>query len=154
MDQATASGFVRSEHERARNTLPFDDTQDFEDAHRGFIGKLEPGVVHAEDGRVVWDNDSYAFLQGEAPDTVHPSLWRVSQLNSIQGLFEVVPGIYQVRGLDLSNLTVIEGDTIIGLLLPKAPTSREPAAAAMALYREHRGDRPVRRRRRPHPLPR
>jgi alkyl sulfatase BDS1-like metallo-beta-lactamase superfamily hydrolase len=100
----------------AKNTallpsLPFDDTQDFEDADRGFIAALEPGVVYDADGRVVWDNDSYAFLQGDAPTSVNPSLWRQSQLVARQGLYEVVEGIYQVRGLDLSNITFVEGDT-------------------------------------------
>ncbi len=82
-------------------SLPFDDTNDFEDARRGLIGRLEPCVVKADDGRVVWDNSSYAFLDGDSPDTVNPSLWRQSQLVAMDGLFEVVPGIYQVRGMDL-----------------------------------------------------
>jgi alkyl sulfatase BDS1-like metallo-beta-lactamase superfamily hydrolase len=121
--------------------LPFDDTTDFEDARRGLIGRLDPCVIRAADGRVVWDNDSYAFLDGPAPETVHPSLWRQSQLNAIQGLFEVVPGIYQVRGLDLSNVTFVEGDT--GVLVIDPLISTETAAAALGLYRAHRGDRPV-----------
>lgn len=89
----------------------------------------------------MWDNDSYAFVTGDAPDTVNPSLWRISTLNAMQGLFEVVPGIYQVRGFDLSNLTVVEGET--GVIVIDPLISAETAAAAMALYREHRGDRPV-----------
>jgi len=123
------------------SSLPFDDTQDFEDARRGFIGRLDPCVVRAADGRVVWDNDSYAFLDGPAPDTVNPSLWRQSQLNAIQGLFEVVPGIYQGRGFDLSNITFVEGQT--GVLVIDPLISAETAAAALGLYRAHRGDRPV-----------
>jgi len=123
------------------SSLPFDDTQDFEDANRGFIGRLEPCVIRAADGRVVWDNDSYAFLDGPAPDTVNPSLWRQSQLNAIQGLFEVVPGIYQGRGFDLSNITFVEGQT--GVLVIDPLISAETAAAALGLYRAHRGDRPV-----------
>jgi alkyl sulfatase BDS1-like metallo-beta-lactamase superfamily hydrolase len=122
-------------------SLPFDDTADFEDAMRGRIGRLEPCVVKADDGRTVWDNSSYAFLEGEAPDTANPSLWRQSQLAAIDGLFEVVPGVYQVRGLDLSNISFIEGHT--GVLVIDPLISTETAAAALALYREHRGDRPV-----------
>ncbi len=121
--------------------LPFDDTLDFEDARRGFIGRLDPCIIRAADGRVVWDNESYAFLDGPAPGTVHPSLWRQSQLNAIQGLFEVVPGIYQVRGFDLSNITFVEGET--GVLVIDPLISAETAAAALGLYRAHRGDRPV-----------
>ncbi len=100
-----------------------------------------PGSCAATDGRVIWDNDSYGFLEGDCPPTANPSLWRQSRLNSIQGLFEVTPGIYQVRGLDLSNMTVVEGDT--GIVVIDPLISMETAAAALALYREHRGDRPV-----------
>lgn len=123
------------------DSLPFADRQDFEDAHRGFIATLEPGVVHAADGRVVWDSDSYDFLAGDAPDTVNPSLWRQSQLNAIQGLFEVVPRVYQVRGLDLSNITFVEGER--GVIVIDPLISTETAAAALGLYRAHRGERPV-----------
>jgi alkyl sulfatase BDS1-like metallo-beta-lactamase superfamily hydrolase len=121
--------------------LRFDDTADFDDARRGLIGRLEPCIVKDAEGRVVWDNTSYAFLDGPAPDTVNPSLWRQSQLVAMDGLFEVVEGIYQVRGMDLSNMTIVEGDT--GVLVIDPLISTETAAAALALYRKHRGDRPV-----------
>ena len=132
---------IQKAHAAHLGALPLDDTRDFEDADRGFLAALAPGVVHAADGRVVWDNDSYAFLQGEAPATVHPSLWRQSQLVARQGLYEVVAGIYQVRGLDLSNITFVEGDT--GVIVIDPLISTETAAAALALYREHRGERDV-----------
>ncbi len=122
--------------------LPFDDISDFEDADRGFVGALEPGVVTDAAGRVVWDNDAYGFLADECPDTAHPSLWRQGQLVSRQGLFHVCDGIYQVRGLDLSNMTLVEGDT--GVIVIDPLISAETAAAALALYRTHRGERPVR----------
>ncbi len=137
----TAGTAVTAQYRSLADALPFDDTQDFADAHRGFLGALEPGVVRAADGRVVWDNDSYAFVHGEAPTSVNPSLWRQSTLNAIQGLFEVVPGIYQVRGLDLSNVTFVEGER--GVIVIDPLISVETAAAALALYREHRGERPV-----------
>ena len=96
----------------------------------------------AADGRVVWDNDVYDFLTGDAPTSVHPSLWRQSILAAKQGLYEVVEGIYQVRGLDLSNITFVEGDS--GVIVIDPLISTEVAAAALALYRVHRGgDRPV-----------
>jgi len=136
-----ASDAISAQHRALSATLPFADRQDFEDARHGFIAALEPGVVRAADGRVVWDNDSYAFLEGDAPDTVNPSLWRQSQLNAIQGLFEVVPGLYQVRGLDLSVISFIEGER--GVIVVDPLISVETAAAALGLYREHRGDRPV-----------
>jgi len=121
--------------------FPFHDTTDFVDADRGFVGALDPGVVTDASGRVVWDNDSYAFLGGECPDTAHPSLWRQGQLVSKQGLYEVCEGIYQVRGLDLSNMTLVEGDT--GVIVIDPLICAETAAAALGLYRAHRGDRPV-----------
>ncbi|WUF51532.1 MBL fold metallo-hydrolase [Streptomyces sp. NBC_00483] len=124
-----------------RERLPFADSQDFEDASRGLIARRVPSAVTDADGAVVWDNDTYAFLKGDAPDTVNPSLWRQSQLVAEQGLFEVVEGIYQVRGLDLSNVTFVEGAT--GVLVIDPLISTETAAAALALYREHRGERPV-----------
>jgi alkyl sulfatase BDS1-like metallo-beta-lactamase superfamily hydrolase len=124
-----------------RAGLPFGDTADFEAADRGLVDAGDP-VVRNEAGEVVWDNGSYiSFLAGDAPDTVHPSLWRQSTLVARQGLFEVTDGIYQVRGYDLSNLSVIEGDT--GIIVIDPLISTQTAAAALALYRKHRGDRPV-----------
>ncbi|TGD89740.1 MBL fold metallo-hydrolase [Mycolicibacterium sp. CH28] len=132
---------IEAAHAEHLTSLPFGDTADFADADRGFIAALAPCVVKAADGRVVWDNDVYDFLGGDAPASVHPSLWRQSILAAKQGLYEVVEGIYQVRGLDLSNITFIEGDT--GVIVIDPLISTETAAAALALYREHRGDRPV-----------
>jgi len=121
--------------------LPFGDAADFEAAERGLVDAGDP-VVRTAAGKVVWDNGSYSsFLTGEAPETVHPSLWRQSTLVARQGLFEVTDGIYQVRGYDLSNMSIIEGDT--GIIVIDPLISIETAAAALALYRRHRGDRPV-----------
>ncbi|MGX1267480.1 alkyl/aryl-sulfatase [Streptomyces phaeoluteigriseus] len=117
------------------------DMTDFENADRGFIAALTPGQIKGSDGRVVYDSDVYAFLESECPDTANPSLWRQAQLCSKQGLYAVTEGIYQVRGLDLSNMTLVEGDR--GVIVIDPLISTECAAAALALYREHRGDRPV-----------
>ena len=141
MSANAVSGSVRATNDELLRSLPFDDTGDFEDARRGLIGRLDPCVVRAADGRVVWDNASYGFLVGAAPDSVNPSLWRQSQLVAMDGLFEVVPGIYQVRGFDLSNITFVEGDR--GVLVIDPLLTSETAAAALALYRQHRGVRPV-----------
>jgi alkyl sulfatase BDS1-like metallo-beta-lactamase superfamily hydrolase len=100
------------------NGLPFDDVQDFADADRGFVGAMEPCVVTTEDGRVVWDNDASGFLAADCPDTANPSLWRQSRLCTEQGLYEVTDGIYQVRGLDLSNMTLVEGDAGVIVIDP------------------------------------
>ncbi|SEH59043.1 Alkyl sulfatase BDS1, metallo-beta-lactamase superfamily [Mycolicibacterium rutilum] len=141
MPQKPPAAVIESAHRSHLAALPFDDTADFDDADRGFIAALEPCVVTAGDGRVVWDNDAYSFLAADAPTSVHPSLWRQSQLCAKQGLYEVVQGIYQVRGLDLSNITFVEGDT--GVIVIDPLISTETAAAALGLYRAHRGDRPV-----------
>lgn len=140
MDHKPPSALIESAHRN--NSLPWHDTTDFDNADRGFIAALSPCVIKAADGRVVWDNDAYVFLDGPAPASVHPSLWRQSILNAKQGLYEVVPGIYQVRGFDISNISFIEGDT--GIIVIDPLVSTEVAAAALDLYRTHRGgDRPV-----------
>jgi alkyl sulfatase BDS1-like metallo-beta-lactamase superfamily hydrolase len=120
----------------------FADRTDFENANRGLVARLEPGVIKAADGRVVYDADAFTrAVAGDCPDTVHPSLWRQSQLTAIQGLFEVTEGIYQLRGIELSNMTVVEGQA--GVIIIDPAVSAEVSAAGLALYREHRGDRPV-----------
>jgi alkyl sulfatase BDS1-like metallo-beta-lactamase superfamily hydrolase len=120
----------------------FADRTDFDNAQRGLIARLEPGVITNAAGRVIFDIDGFGrATQGECPDTVHPSLWRQSQLTAIQGLFEVTAGIYQVRGADLSNMTLVESDN--GVIVIDPLISQECAAAALALYRAHRGDRRV-----------
>ncbi|MFJ3175280.1 alkyl/aryl-sulfatase [Streptomyces roseus] len=118
----------------------FDDVQDFDDAKRGFLGTAAEPLIKSGD-RVIWDFEAYGFLAGECPDSVNPSLWRQSRLTADHGLFEVVEGIYQIRGFDLSNMTVVEGDR--GVLVIDPLVSAETAAAGLALYREHRGERPV-----------
>ncbi|TQJ52163.1 alkyl sulfatase dimerization domain-containing protein [Phycicoccus sp. SLBN-51] len=115
--------------------------QDFADAERGLLGRGKERQIKDDGGRVVWDLDAYSFLQMPCPDTANPSLWRQGQLLVKDGLFEVVPGIYQVRGYDLSNMTVVEGHE--GVLVIDPLISKETAAAAFALYTEHRGHRPV-----------
>ncbi|MFG3345688.1 alkyl/aryl-sulfatase [Streptomyces sp. NPDC048018] len=121
--------------------LDFADDADFADADRGFVASLGEVRITRADGHLVWDAGAYAFMEGECPDTAHPSLWRQGQLVGRHGLYEVTEGIYQVRGLDLSNMTLVEGDS--GVIVIDPLISMETAAAALALYREHRGDRPV-----------
>jgi alkyl sulfatase BDS1-like metallo-beta-lactamase superfamily hydrolase len=122
--------------------LPMQDRQDFDDATRGFVGRSTERQVVSDDGRVVWNLDAYEFMRGaQTPDSANPSLWRQGQLLIEDGLFEVAPGIYQLRGFDLSVMSVIEGET--GVIVIDPLISTETAAAAFALYTEHRGDRPV-----------
>ncbi len=127
----------------ARDGLPLADRRDYEDAARGFIGTLDDPVIRRAEGTPVIDIDAHAFVHesDDAPDEVHPSLWRHAQVTAHHGLFEVVEGVYQVRGFDLANMTLVEGDTGVIVIDPLSFT--ETAAAALALYRAHRGDRPV-----------
>ncbi|MFG3141896.1 alkyl/aryl-sulfatase [Streptomyces sp. NPDC048211] len=119
-----------------------DDRQDFADRNRGFIAPL-PDKLYATDGRVIFDAARFDYLADDAPapDTVHPSLWRQSQLIRKGGLYKVVDGVYQVRNNDIANLTVIEGDT--GLVVVDCMASVEAASQAMGLIREHVSDKPV-----------
>jgi alkyl sulfatase BDS1-like metallo-beta-lactamase superfamily hydrolase len=138
-----ASAYTCALHSAARSELPFEDREDFEDARRGLIATAPSLVLRDARGRTVWDMDSYAFVDSsdDSPDTVHPSLWRMARLNGTHGLFEVMPGIYQVRGYDISNMTLVEGRT--GVIVIDPLISTECAAAALALYRAHRGERSV-----------
>jgi alkyl sulfatase BDS1-like metallo-beta-lactamase superfamily hydrolase len=137
-----ASASVVARHAAMLKALPFSDTGDFDDASRGFLGTLENARIASAQGRVVWSLEPYGFLaDAEAPATVNPSLWRQSRLNMNHGIFEVVPGVYQVRGLDIANMTLIEGER--GVIVVDTLTSIEGARAAMELYFQHRGRRPV-----------
>jgi alkyl sulfatase BDS1-like metallo-beta-lactamase superfamily hydrolase len=137
-----ASVSVIAQHEATLKALPFSDTRDFDEATRGFLGTIENARIANPQGRVVWSLEPYGFLSDEkSPATVNPSLWRQSRLNMNHGLFEVVPGVYQIRGLDIANMTLIEGDK--GVIVVDTLTSIEGARAAMELYFQHRGKRPV-----------
>jgi alkyl sulfatase BDS1-like metallo-beta-lactamase superfamily hydrolase len=142
MTQKPPTAAIERAHKGHLGSLPLDDTADFADADRGLIASLRPCVIKSADGRVVWDNDAYSFVSGDAPSSVHPSLWRQSMLAAKQGLYEVVEGIYQVRGFDISNISFVETDS--GVIVIDPLISTEVAAAALQMYREHRGaNRPV-----------
>ena len=135
-----ASDLTRQSNQQWLQRLPFDDRSDFDNARRGLLEAVDQPVVNA-DGKTVWDLQRYAFLKGEAPATVNPSLWRIAQLNTLAGLFKVSEGIYQVRGLDLANMTLIEGEH--GLIVMDPLLSVETARAGLAMYFRHRPQRPV-----------
>jgi alkyl sulfatase BDS1-like metallo-beta-lactamase superfamily hydrolase len=120
--------------------LPFDDTTDFENARRGLVVEAS-GQIMADTGHVAWDMDRWGFLDGEAPPSVHPSLWRQGRLNAIAGIFEVAEGIYQARGFDLAVMTFLRTDG--GWIVVDPLVTVEPARAALALVRQHVADLPV-----------
>ncbi|MFN9747428.1 MAG: alkyl/aryl-sulfatase [Betaproteobacteria bacterium] len=136
------SAAVRQAHaEAARRLAAIESRSTAEaDARRGFVAAPRGRVLDAQ-GRVIWDFDAFAFVEGAAPATVHPGLWRQARLNNQAGLFKVVDGVWQLRGFDLSHITLIEGRS--GWIVVDALTSREAAAAAMAFARQHLGPRPV-----------
>lgn len=123
--------------------LPLDDPADRARVRHGRIGGLDRLVVHHDaTGQAILDTADWDFLDDEAaPPTVNPSLWRQARLNREHGLYEVATGVYQVRGYDISNLTLVEGAT--GWIVIDPLTSTETARAAMVLVRSHLGDRPV-----------
>ncbi|MBS4081296.1 alkyl/aryl-sulfatase [Pseudomonas rustica] len=121
--------------------LPFSDRTDFESISKGLIAPFK-GQIKDASGKVIWDVQAYDFLaKDQAPESVNPSLWRLAQLNAHAGLFEVSPKLYQVRGLDLANMTIIEGDD--GLIIIDPLTMAETAKAALDLYYANRPHKPV-----------
>jgi alkyl sulfatase BDS1-like metallo-beta-lactamase superfamily hydrolase len=142
--RADATKATRVANEAMAAELDFSDRRDFEEAARGLIAPLpDGGKVTGGDGGPVWDLSRFAFVEAdaEAPATVNPSLWRQMQLVVQGGLYEVVPGLYQVRTLDLSNITIAEGDD--GIIVFDPLISTETARAALELYYAHRPRKPV-----------
>ncbi|MDR0827142.1 MAG: MBL fold metallo-hydrolase [Desulfovibrio sp.] len=140
-----ASSATRDANAALLQHLPFADRKDFEDARRGFIAGLPDQTIRNAKGGVVWSMKNFSFLDKEAaPDTVNPSLWRMAKLNMNSGLFAVTDRIYQVRGLDLSNMTIIEGDT--GLIIIDPLSSIATATAALELYRAKGPDKDAKTR--------
>ena len=135
-----ASASTQKENAAFVQTVAQASRQDFEDAKRGLIAR-PTGKILAADGSVLRDFAAYDFLQDAAPDTVNPSLWRHAQLNANIGLYKVMDGVYQLRGFDIANITLIEGKT--GWIVVDALTSRESASAAMAFAEQHLGKKPV-----------
>jgi alkyl sulfatase BDS1-like metallo-beta-lactamase superfamily hydrolase len=144
-DSKPASPSTLEFNKNSTALLPWSDNADFANAKRGLIARLpDSGVIKDKNGRIVWDLSRFAgFIKDgtAAPDTVNPSLWRMSQLLMEAGLYEVVPGVYQVRGADLSNLTIIEGEQ--GITIYDPLISAETARAALDLYYQNRPRKPV-----------
>ena len=133
MTEATEA--TRCANEGVLAALPFHDVTDVDNGERGFIAPL-PDTVQVQGGdRPVWHARAFDFIDGDAPDTVNPSLWRQERLNRIGGLFEVADGIYQVRNLDLATMSFIRGET--GWIVVDPLTTAETASAGLALLQDH-----------------
>jgi alkyl sulfatase BDS1-like metallo-beta-lactamase superfamily hydrolase len=139
-----ASSYTTELQQQLRTSLPFEDRRDFEESQRGFIAAPDYRQITAANGRVVWDMNRYDFLlTGEEYDSIHPSLQRQATLNMNYGLYEVVPNfIYQVRGFDLANMTLVKGNT--GWIIFDVLLTEQTANAALALANERLGELPVR----------
>jgi alkyl sulfatase BDS1-like metallo-beta-lactamase superfamily hydrolase len=137
-----ATEATRAANRAALADVPLADKRSFDDAQRGFVEALGDQLIVRADGRLVWTLAGYEFLGTEnAPDTVHPGLWRHARVNMANGLYKVTDRVHQLRGFDVSNMTIIEGDT--GLIVIDPLISTEVAKAALELYRKHVSHKPV-----------
>lgn len=136
-----ASPYTQAMNSAVYKELDFKNQDDFQAATKGFIATLSPMVVKDSAGNTSWDMESYGFIKGDAPDTVNPSLWRIAKLNLYSGLFKVTDSVYQIRGFDLSDMTIIEGDKGIIIIDPLVTT--EVASAGLKLYYQNRPFKPV-----------
>ena len=140
--QTGASEFTVASNKKVANALGLDSPdvenhQDFQDAKRGLVAAAPVDIITNSHGKRVWDASAYDFIQGQAPDTVNPSLWRQAKLNNIRGLFQVDKNIYQLRGFDLANTTLIKGQS--GWIVVDPLTTLETTKSAMAFAEQHLG---------------
>jgi len=139
--QKEATSFSKQQNDALKSYLPFDNKTDYDNAHKGFIATIDAGEIKDAKGNVVYSMKQYDFIKGEAPDTTNPSLWRQSEINSIHGLFEVSKGVYQIRGFDLANMSLIMGEK--GWIIVDPLLSPETAKAGLDLANKELGERPV-----------
>jgi alkyl sulfatase BDS1-like metallo-beta-lactamase superfamily hydrolase len=139
--EGTATEATKAANAALAARLPIADQADFENARRGLLAQIAEPQILNEDGSVAWDVRQFDFVTGDAPDTVNPSLWRQGKLLSMHGLFEVMPGIYQLRGYDLAVMTLIAGKS--GWIIVDPLTTTAPARAGLALANKTLGERPV-----------
>jgi alkyl sulfatase BDS1-like metallo-beta-lactamase superfamily hydrolase len=132
------SKFTLDVLKQASRGLPFGDRKDFEEQKKGFIAPMDDLKIMADAGHVAWDMERFRFLDKQDHfDSIHPSLLRISKLNNNYGLYEVIPGIYQVRGFDLSDITFVRGKT--GWIVFDPLVTREVVRAAWKLFQHHVG---------------
>lgn len=142
MAQTAATEHTIRANEAVKTELDFNDRQDFEDASRGFIATVNTSAIMTEDGKESYSLEGWDFLKNDVPETANPSLWRQSQLNRFNGLFEVIPDkLYQVRGFDIANMTFIRSDH--GWIIIDVTTTNAAAKAGYDLIKKHVADLPV-----------
>ncbi|MBT4210918.1 MAG: MBL fold metallo-hydrolase, partial [Porticoccaceae bacterium] len=138
MSETAASDSTLAHNQQFIENLDLGNQQDFEDANRGLVARAPNDELVNQQGDIIWNPGSYSFITGDAPDTVNPSLWRQAKLNNIRGLFKVEEGIYQLRGFDLANTTLIQSDN--GWIIVDPLTTLETTAAAMEFAQQHLGE--------------
>ena len=136
-----ASSATVEAQQKVKANLPDDDGTDAKFADQGFIATRADPVILGDDGKTAWNLDAYKWMEGDAPDTVNPSLWRHQKLLRKHGLYRLNDSMWQVRGFDLANMTIIKGET--GWILIDPLTNRETAKAALELVNQQLGQRPV-----------
>lgn len=136
-----ASRYTAAANQAFGAALPLADRQDFDDATRGLVAAMPDAPYKDAAGNVIWQPHLFDFIQGAAPASVNPSLWRQEALNNAHGLYKVSDGIYQLRGFDISNMTLIEGRT--GWIVVDPLVSAEMARAGLEFAQQHLGRRPV-----------
>ena len=133
------SKFTIKAVKEAKASLPFSDKRDFEEQKKGLIAKMTDLQIKADAGHVAWDMERFQFLEKQQEfDSIHPSLVRQSVLNNNYGLYEVIPGIYQVRGFDLSDISFVRGKT--GWIVIDPLVTAEVVRAAWKLFQKHVGE--------------
>jgi alkyl sulfatase BDS1-like metallo-beta-lactamase superfamily hydrolase len=136
-----ATSFTRQVHQEEYRRLDFLDSIDYREAKRGFVASMENDAIFNSKNELATDLKQYDFIKGEAPATVNPALWRHAGLNTVRGLFKVTDGVYQVRGIDLTNITYIRTEN--GYLVIDPVTNPNATKASYDLVKKHVGDYPV-----------
>ncbi len=138
---ASISASTLQANQAISQKLNLNDLQDFKQANEGLIAKAPMEAILNSVGEVIWDSSAYRFIQGDAPNSVNPSLWRQEKLNNIRGLFKISDGVYQVRGFDFANMSIIEGKS--GWIIVDPLTAKETAQAALKFAQRHLGVKPI-----------
>lgn len=136
-----ASQYTKDANDKVYAMLDFDDNAEYENASKGLIASPEKLEIYDENGKLVWSQEAYSFIENDSPDTANPSLWRNTQLNHTYGLFEVTDGIYQVRGYDMTNITFVKGNS--GWIIFDPLMTSECSSAALELVNDNLGEYPI-----------
>ena len=140
-NQKDATSFTKEKNKKVYDYLDFTNKVDYENARKGFIATIDSGIIRQDNGELAFSMKQFDFIKGDAPIEANPSFWRQSEINAINGLFKVTDDIYQVRGFDLANMTLIKGKT--GWLIIDPLTVPATSKAAMELVKKELGDFPV-----------